>query len=378
MRRTVRLAMLGILLVGVLGLSQGTTEALEAKLDTLDATLHGLHFFTDPSGKEIQWFPYISDQVKSLSEDLDLFEIKVIADLADLELAADAIEGKLDTLEGKADNLATQLSAHDSDMKAQFDQVDAALASLEGKADSLATQLGTHDSEVKARFDALDSAVAAVEGKLDEEDNFLDDAEFQDFWDTVWSTVTANDIMTNIDAVESQAQANYTQLTHPIWGLSILDSEIDAIEGKVDSLSTAVAAVEAKLDDETRFTDDAELATHEAKVIAEIDANEDKLDTIIGYDIPGRFDALDSAVAAVEAKLDDETRFTDDAELATHEAKVIAEIDANEDKLDSLEAKVDAGFDGHTLTEIIQAIVELQEDVDWLKAWAQSQLPCGP
>ena len=208
MRRTVRLAMLGILLVGVLGLSQGTTEALEAKLDTLDATLHGLHFFTDPSGKEIQWFPYISDQVKSLSEDLDLFEIKVIADLADLELAADAIEGKLDTLEGKADNLATQLSAHDSDMKAQFDQVDAALASLEGK--------------------------------LDDETRFTDDTELGD------------------------AQ-------------TAIIAEIDANEGKLDSLSTAVAAVEGKLD------------------------------TIIGwgYDIPGRFDALDDAVAAVEGKADD-------------------------------------------------------------------------
>ena len=47
-----------------------------------------------------------------------------------------------------------------------------------------------------------------------------------------------------------------------------------AVEGKLDSLDTDLGSVEAKLDDETRFTDDAEAAALEANLTAEIDANE--------------------------------------------------------------------------------------------------------
>ena len=108
--------------------------------------------------------------------------------------------------------------------------------------------------------------------------------------------------------------------------------KIDALEAKLDVLNTA--ELEVKLDDGTRYTDDAELVEHETKVIAEVDANEVKIDAV-----EAKLDVLNTA--ALEVKLDDGTRYTDDAELAEHGASVIAEVDGNEVKIDALEVKMD-------------------------------------
>ena len=91
-------------------------------------------------------------------------------------------------------------------------------------------------------------------------------------------------------------------------------------------IDVAVAAVEGKLDDETRFTDDAEAAALEANLTAEINANESlliDLDADVAA-VEGKLDSLDTDLGSVEAKLDDETRFTDDAEAAALEASLTA------------------------------------------------------
>jgi hypothetical protein len=125
-------------------------------------------------------------------------------------------------------------------------------------------------------------------------------------------------------------------------GLSLLEIKVMA---DLADLGTSTDAIEAKLDDEALFTDDTELATHEANVIVKIDANEAKID-------------------AVEVKLDDETRFTDDAELATHEANVIAEIDANEAKIDAVEVKLDTEARFTDDTELAAAQAALKGEID--------------
>ena len=84
-----------------------------------------------------------------------------------------------------------------------------------------------------------------------------------------------------------------------------------------------IEAIEAKLDDETRFTDDDELSTLEGNVITEVNVNESKID-------------------AIEAKLDDESRFTDNSELQAQTSELRVEIDINEEKIDTLEAKADS------------------------------------
>lgn len=104
-------------------------------------------------------------------------------------------------------------------------------------------------------------------------------------------------------------------------------AEIDANEVKIDIIDTNVDLVVAKLPDET-IAGSGQLLTVETNIIAEIDANEAKIDII------------DTNVDLVVAKLPDET-IAGSGQLLTVETNLTAEIDANEAKIDILDTNVD-------------------------------------
>ena len=135
-----------------------------------------------------------------------------------------------------------------------------------------------------------------LESKLDDETRFTDDTELA---------------------------AHDTGIKNAIAGAKT--DILNAISAHDTAIKGLLATIEDKLDDETRFTDDAELAALQSALKDEIDANEGKLDTIIGYNIPDRFTSVDNALAAIEGKLDDE--FYGLSAIATA-------VGAVEDKLD--------------------------------------------
>lgn len=204
---------------------------------------------------------------------LDAIEIKLDSDIPDklsgLGVKLDAIEVKLDT------DIPDKLN----DILVKLDAIEIKLDDGGGVAEKLDAIEIKLDDELRFTDDA---ELAVVEAKLDDEARWVDDLE--------------------LALVEGQ--------------ISLLEAKLDDETRFTDDAELAV--VEAKLDDETRYTDDAELAVIEAKL-----------------------DAKDDRIESVEGKLDDETRFTDDSELAEAQVAIIAEIDANEVKIDAIEAKLD-------------------------------------
>jgi hypothetical protein len=203
----------------------------------------------------------------------------------------DAIEIKLDSnIPGKLDDLAVKLDSVLVKLDAVEIKLDA-MGDVPDKLDSILVKLDAIEIKLD---DGGNDKLDAIEIKLDDELRWVDDAE-----------------------------------------LSVIEAKLDDEARWVDDLELSL--IEAKLDDETRFTDDGELAVVEAKLDDETRYTDDAELAVI----EAKLDAKDDRIESVEGKLDDETRFTDDSELGEAQATIIAEIDANEVKIDAIEAKLD-------------------------------------
>jgi hypothetical protein len=92
--------------------------------------------------------------------------------------------------------------------------------------------------------------------------------------------------------------------------------------------------IEAKLDDGTRWTNDAERNTQTTTINNNTNtSNTTQTNTILN--------SINPNIARVEAKLDDGTRFTSDTERTNMQNAIVGEINQNETKIDRLEAKLD-------------------------------------
>jgi hypothetical protein len=152
-----------------------------------------------------------------------------------------------------------------------------------------------------------------LESKLDDETRFTDDAELAAHDTGIKNAIAGakNDILNAISDHDTAIKGL----------LATIESKLDTImdydiPGRFDSVDIALATIEGKLDNE--FYGLSAIATA-------VGAVEDKLDTIMDYDIPGRFDSVDIALATIEGKLDNE--FYGLSAIATA-------VGAVEDKLD--------------------------------------------
>jgi hypothetical protein len=104
------------------------------------------------------------------------------------------------------------------------------------------------------------------------------------------------------------------------------DAELADLRGglivEIDANRSLIEMANARLDEETRFTDDGELAAHAAAMKGEADENQVLIET-------------------ANARLDEETRFTDDAELAAHAAAMKGEADENQVLIETANSKLD-------------------------------------
>ena len=318
--------------------NEAKIDALEAKADSLEGKLDTLTVAVSALEEKL-------DDEASFTDDSELatHEANVLAAIdgaeSSLAMAIAGVESKLDDEASFTDD--TELAAAQSAIIAEVDanetKIDAlatAVATVEGKLDSL-------DSAVGALETKLDSWILTAEGKLDTLDSVVGALESKlDGWIT---TATGR-----FDALDEAAFSLETKLDDPDFGLAAIKTAVDMVEAKLDDwIPTAEAkldSLETKLDDETRFTDDSELATHEANVLAAIDDAKDDVITEVNAN-ETKIDALATDVATVEGKLDDETRFTDDSELATHEANVLAAINNAESSLAMAIAGVESKLD---------------------------------
>ena len=114
---------------------------------------------------------------------------------------------------------------------------------------------------------------------------------------------------------------------------NLLRNEIEYAQELAEEEFPCCEEIIARLDDETRFTDDSELEAAKTTIYLYIDTIVAKINAILTE--------VKNETIAIEGKLDNEANFTDDSELAAHEANVTAEIDANEAKIDDIEIKID-------------------------------------
>ena len=174
-----------------------------------------------------------------------------------------------------------------------------------------------------------------------------------------------NKLESKLDAWIVEARAKFAALSEQ---LATHDADIkaaiaaaktdilNAISAHDAAIKALLAEIEDKLDDETRFTDDTELAALQTALKAEIDANEAKIDDIeaklddAAVWLDARFDALDAAVAAIEGKLD---------------ALVIPDYSA---ELAAIEGKLDTGFAGLTLHDLRALLLQIINDIQALEA----------
>ena len=201
--------------------------------------------------------------------------------LATIEAKLDAMPSSLSpSFVALGDNLTTLGNMFQTELSG----IGPAINSFEAKLDAMDLQLGS----IVTGFEALPAAISEV-----------------------FNPMTS--AMTSLgDKLDALVIPNYS------LRFDSLDNAVLCVESKIDRVAS-------KLDDETRFTDDAELAKVRSDLTAEIDANETKIDFL-------------------EAKLDDAAQFTDDVELASAKGELGEEIDANEEKIDEL-AKAVASID---------------------------------
>ena len=303
--RKVIFVVLGVVAVaGWLAFAQEPADALEAKLDQLDAKLQQALYFVDPLGNQELWFNKLNRAIGDLQYDFDVLDS---TRLKNMELILTQINNQID---GEALVSDADLAAHEAHVIAQINANEAKIDALEAKADSL-----------EGKLDTLTVAVSALEEKLDNEASFTDDSEL--------ATHEAN--------------------------------VLAAIDGAESSLAMAIAGVESKLDDEASFTDDTELAAAQSAIISEVDANETKID------------AVDNALSQIESKLDGANGL---AAIKTDTGNIWGAVNNATYGLSSI--KDDTGniwstinladnFGGHTLAEILNAIATLQTDVTQIK-----------
>jgi len=146
---------------------------------------------------------------------------------------------------------------------------------------------------------------------------------------------------------------NYNAIAHVHGDIETLSSDVfdwtarnlAKITENQAVLGAEINENEARLDDESRFTDDSEIAAHEANLIAQINENEARLDDESRFADDTELAAHEANLIAQinenEARLDDEFRFTDDDELAAHDVNITGEIDGNEIKIDVLQREVE-------------------------------------
>jgi hypothetical protein len=225
----------------------------------------------------------------------------VIGILESLENKADAAEGKLDNLDGFLQAALLDIYKGELNIEGKLDQAGPVIGSIEAKLDGL----------VAAAPD-LAAALGAIENKLDDETRFTDDTELAA-------------VSTAIDAIEAK-------IDNPADG-GIVDT-LATMEGKLDNLpdpTAALAAIELKLDDAGNGLGYMEskldtVQTNTGDILTNLANAETKLDNLPDPT---------AALGAIENKLDDETRFTDDTELA-----------AVSTAIDAIEAKIDNPADG--------------------------------
>jgi hypothetical protein len=117
-----------------------------------------------------------------------------------------------------------------------------------------------------------------------------------------------------------------------------------------------LSPIEAKLDDGTRWTNDAERNTQTTTINNNTNtSNTNQTNTILN--------SINPNIARVEAKLDDGTRFTSDTERTNMQNALVGEINQNETKIDRLEAKLD---DERRFTDDTE-IADLQQTIDALE-----------
>lgn len=104
--------------------------------------------------------------------------------------------------------------------------------------------------------------------------------------------------------------------------------------------------IEAKLDDGTRFTSDAERNTQTTTITNNI------------------VNALNPGITRLEGKLDDGSRFTSDAERTAQTTQLVNEINQNETKIDRLESKLD---DERRFTDDSE-LAAVQQSIDAIEA----------
>jgi hypothetical protein len=213
----------------------------------------------------------------------------------------DFMEAKLDSIEGKADLIQTNLGLGFADMSRRFDLVDDDLLQILGnvtvhedyKADVSALAL-------EATAQGISAGVGAVEGKLDSMEGKLD--------------AFIGEMMTFLEA----SGPLFSNLYGAVLGIG---AGVTAIEGKLDDPSTGLGAIVLDI----------------GQVIDQMGILLPGIGELEAW-LMGILPSIQSDVGSVEAKLDDETRFTDDGELA---AAVAAILDAINPQLEALESKID-------------------------------------
>lgn len=305
MRRAEFIIVGALLLVLVFGMALvGQEEALEAKLDSLDSTLHGIHYFVDPWGTERQWLPELFAFMETIEDDLDLFETKAVADLADLEIDVAAVEAKLDDETRWTDD--AELAIHEAAVIAEIDanevKIDILTVNLATHDTDIKAAIATHDTEIKAATATHDTAIkdligspahvdlagdlASIETKLDTEASFTSNTELAIHDSNIISKITT-DVGAQTTALTLAISAQTTALA----------DEIDINEAKIDTVISHVDGVEAKLDHSTYG-----LSALAVK-IGTIDSKIGTIDTDVAT-IDNEVATIDYEVGLIEAKLD--------------------------------------------------------------------------
>ncbi len=233
--------------------STGDTGDLSAKIDAIEAKL-------DAS---------LDATVSSRATQTSVDALTSTVDTIDAAVAV--IESKLDALDLGA------ISAAVGALGIDISIVEAKLDAIEGKLDSLDVTLDLSLLDaVAATADAISAAVGAVEGKLDAS---LD------------ATVSSRASQASVDALAATADAIDIAVGDLGTDVAIVEAKLDAIEGKLDSLDLSILGAIAGT------ADAIEVAVGDLD--ADVAAVEGKLDVLIGT-----ADAISSAVDAVETKLD--------------------------------------------------------------------------
>ena len=304
--------------------SQGSVDAIESKLDAnLDTTVSSRASQTSVNN--------LQGSVDALESKIDNLDIMMEFD--DLGTKIGALGTKIDAIEAKLDNLDIQAElapieaklddgsrfTSDSELSAQTSQITNLVAS---EAANTRNHVTTEHNQTRALIQGVEADVAAIETKID---NFkfasqasVDAIEAKLDDDPRW--VDEAELNTALTTQTTTLQADHASLEAKLDDGSRFtdDSELAA---QTAALQSDHASLEAKLDDGTRFTDDSELAAQTQALT--IEHNQTQSD-IAAVEV--KLDQLDTDVASLEAKLDDATRFTDDAERAALEANLTSLI----------------------------------------------------